>query len=79
MSNATKIGVVYLLYDGSSPDGRGEPSFKRATKSVSEAIKHFMKVTTDPYSQGKVQILREHTLDTVFTVSQLHHTVVDKI
>lgn len=52
-------GDWYLLYDGSSVDGRGDPTYKGRTKSKKKAIKHFKEVKSSPYSCGRVVIVND--------------------
>ena len=49
----------YVLYDGSSNDGRGEPSFMKRTTSKSEAYKHYLGCQKNPYSNGKARIITD--------------------
>lgn len=49
----------YLLFDGSSPDGRGELDYKGRTTHKNVAKKHFEKVEGNPYSTGKVMIAND--------------------
>ena len=53
--------IIYLLFDGSSCDGRGEPKYSGRTYSKEEAIKHYQDCKNNPYSFGKVMILTEST------------------
>jgi len=46
--------VIYILTEGSSPDGRGHPSFQMRTTSKSVAKKHFRKCHNNGYSTGGV-------------------------
>lgn len=46
--------IWYLLYEGTSPDGMGDPYYCGRTTKRDEAIKHFRKCKADPYSTGKV-------------------------
>jgi len=50
----------YLLFEGSSPDGRGDPNYKGRTKSATKAKEHFDKCANNPYSTGKVVIVTDH-------------------
>lgn len=52
----------YLLFDGSSEDGRGEPTYVGRTKHQALAYKHFKKVSKSPYSTGKVMIANDFKL-----------------
>lgn len=53
------MSLWYLLFDGSSPDGRGEPKYVGRTTHKEEAKKHFNKVESSPYSTGKVMIAND--------------------
>jgi hypothetical protein len=44
----------YILYDGQSVDGRGNPEFYKRTTDKQEAMEHWKKCKEDPYSIGKV-------------------------
>ena len=45
----------YLLYDGSSPDGRGTPRYIGRTRNKLVAKKHYKDISKDPYSTGGVE------------------------
>lgn len=51
----------YLLFDGTSPDGRGEPKYVGRTSHKRLAKKHFDSVdrNKNPYSTGKVMIAND--------------------
>lgn len=49
----------YLLYSGSSADGRGHPSYVGRTIHESIAMEHW-KTCTSPYSNGKVVIVDDN-------------------
>ena len=49
----------FILYDGTSPDGRGSPQFCGRTTDPIEARKHFLKCDSDPYSTGRVRIVTD--------------------
>lgn len=53
------MALWYLLFDGSSPDGRGEPKYVGRTTSKALAQKHFKEVESNPYSTGKVMIAND--------------------
>lgn len=60
------IGVTwYLLYDGTSVDGRGDPKYIGRTLSEEDAIAHNNRCKTNPYSTGKVVIVTETGLRTM--------------
>lgn len=44
----------YLLFDGSSDDGRGEGQYIGRTTDKNVAMKHYSKCKSNPYSTGKV-------------------------
>jgi len=48
----------YLLFGGSSVDGRGEGKYQGRTLSKKEAIDHFQQCNSDPYSIGYVLIVK---------------------
>lgn len=56
----------YLLYDGSSPDGRGMPDYIGRTLSREEAKAHHWKCWNDDYSIGRVKIITDTTEDIPF-------------
>lgn len=49
----------FLLFDGSSPDGRGPGQYIGRTTDVKAATWHFRKVDGDPYSTGYVLIVSD--------------------
>lgn len=52
----------FLLFDGQSTDGSGEPKFIGRTSHEKEALSHFRKVQKgQPYSTGKVMIVTDFT------------------
>ena len=53
------MSLWYLLFDGSSPDGRGEPDYVGRTTHKELALKHYKKVNESPYSTGKVMIAND--------------------
>ena len=53
------MSAWYLLFEGSSPDGRGEPDYVGRTSHKELALKHFKKVIDSPYSTGKVMIAND--------------------
>jgi hypothetical protein len=44
----------YLMFDGSSPDGRGNAEFIGRTEDAEISWKHYAKCCDDPYSTGYV-------------------------
>lgn len=55
--------VWFLLYDGSSPDGRGNPHYKGRTENPLEALAHLSKVANNPYSTGCVKAFTDDTYE----------------
>lgn len=49
----------FLLFGGSSADGRGPGNYEGRTTDASVALKHFNKVQADPYSTGYVQVITD--------------------
>lgn len=49
----------YLLYGGTSEDGRGHPRYCGRTTDMSKAAKHFAECESNPYSIGEVRIITE--------------------
>lgn len=50
------MSVVYLMFDGSSEDGRGQPNYVGKTNSKTTAKKHHNKCKNNPYSTGRVMV-----------------------
>lgn len=57
------MSTWYLLFEGSSADGRGNPDYVGRTTDPAAAKKHFRMVDyrKDPYSTGKVMIVTDST------------------
>ena len=49
----------YLLYDGSSPDGRGDAKYIGRTVIKKEAERHHEKTRKNPYSTGYVMAVTD--------------------
>ncbi len=49
--------TIYLLYDGTSPDGRGIPEYVGKTTDKKKVVKHFNKIQ-DPHSIGRIEKLQ---------------------
>jgi len=49
----------YLLYDGSSADGRGQGTYAGRTTDKKKAVSYFKKCKADPYSTGGVDIVTD--------------------
>lgn len=56
----------YLLFDGISVDGMGEPKYTGRTTHKEVAAKHFKKVSENPYSTGKVMIANDFEFKRAF-------------
>tara|TARA_R110000764_G_scaffold237197_1_gene333160 strand:+ start:304 stop:507 length:204 start_codon:yes stop_codon:yes gene_type:complete len=56
---------IYLLFEGTSEDGRGFPAFQKRTTSAQEAKAHYEKCDGNVYSNGKVMILKETSFEAV--------------
>ena len=65
------IGTLYVLYDGSSCDGRGNPYYIGRTKDKKVAKAHFNKCKKNPYSIGEVRIMTDTTFHTAMSVEDL--------
>lgn len=58
----TQLNVeIYMMFDGSSADGRGSGKYTGYTRDKSKAFKHFME-TQNPYSTGHVDVLTNRAL-----------------
>ena len=53
----------YLLFDGSSADGRGQGRYIGRTTDKEAARKHYMKCAKDPYSTGRVDIVTDTKIE----------------
>lgn len=49
----------FLLFDGSSPDGRGSAEFKMRTLDKEIALRHWKRCKDNPYSTGYVLIITD--------------------
>ena len=50
----TNLGTIYVLYGGTSCDGRGNPTYVGRTTDMKEAREHLKKGQSNPYSIGSV-------------------------
>ena len=66
----------FLLFGGSSPDGRGDPEYVGRTLDADEARKHFLACQKDPYSKGCVKIASDKSYTRA--VAELDFAVVDE-
>lgn len=57
MTSTTGDDRWFLLYGGSSPDGRGAGRYIGRTTDVKVALKHWREIKKDPYSTGCVDII----------------------
>lgn len=64
------IGTIYLLYDGSSVDGRGIPDYIGWTLDKTEAFKHSNKCRSNPYCTGYVSIVTKSSITRFATVGK---------
>lgn len=55
-------GPFFLLYGGTSEDGRGYPKFERCTTDKTEAKRHFVRCKGNPYSVGHVDIVTQNCM-----------------
>lgn len=53
----------YLLYDGSSPDGRGGGRYVGRTTDKTVARNHYKECSKDPYCTGWVEIVTDDRVD----------------
>jgi hypothetical protein len=58
-SNSTPCSAWFVLYDGSSPDGRGQGQFCGRTTDPHKALEHFKECKSNPYSTGSVLIVTD--------------------
>jgi len=50
------LTTVYLLFDGTSSDGRGDAKYCGKTGDKTVAVAHYKKCDKNPYSVGKVMV-----------------------
>jgi len=57
--------TLFLLYSGTSEDGRGSANYSGRTTDKAKAKKHYDKCSSNPYSTGYVLIIPsgEHAND----------------
>ena len=51
--------TLYLLFDGTSEDGRGDGTYCGRTTDKSVARKHYDECKSNPYSVGKVIVVTD--------------------
>ena len=49
----------YLLYGGSSGDGRGDGEYVGRTCNISVAARHYREISKNPYSTGYVTVITD--------------------
>lgn len=59
----------FLLFDGVSPDGMGQPDYVGRTTDKKKARDHYEECKDDPYCTGKVMIVTDasYTVASSFT------------
>ena len=57
--------TLYLLFDGTSEDGRGDGTYCGRTTDKSVARKHYDECESNPYSVGKVIAVTDTTHEEV--------------
>jgi hypothetical protein len=67
---AQKETTWFLLYGGSSTDGRGEPKFEGRTTDKKKAIKFFKRDGGSPYSLDEVKVVTDKSIHTVRDISE---------
>ncbi len=55
--------IIYLLYDGISADGRGDPKYIGWTTDKAAAENHKKKCLEDPYCTGRVRVITQKIID----------------
>jgi hypothetical protein len=55
------VETWFLLFGGTSPDGRGQPVFVGRTTDKAKARKHYAKCRKNPHSIGSVWIVTDST------------------
>lgn len=58
---------IFILYGGSSADGRGEGDFESRTADPKVAYDHWRTIKGDPYSTGCVQVLTDQGVEFIST------------
>ena len=58
-NGAHNLTTVYLLFDGASVDGRGEPKYAGKTTHIKITKAHFEKCSKNPYSIGRVMVAND--------------------
>ena len=61
----------FLLYDGTSVDGRGNPHYAGRTLDVKVAKDHLRKCMRDPYSIGNVRVVTDESIIMPRTLQEL--------
>lgn len=61
----------FLLFGGSSVDGRGQGAYVGRATDVTIARQHYMRVQHDPYSTGYVMIVTDTAMKRVINLGDL--------
>ena len=61
----------FLLYDGTSVDGRGNPHYAGRTLDIKVAKAHLRKCMRDPYSIGNVRVVTDESIILPRTLQEL--------
>ena len=67
MNQTATTPTWYLLYAGVSEDGMGQPNYVGRTTDIDEAKEHYKKVTSSPYSTGKVIAVTDKAVVRIFS------------
>lgn len=59
----------FVMYFGSSEDGRGTPQYKGRTTDFSIALKHLQRIEKNPYTFGHVTV-QSDTCEEFYTSSE---------
>lgn len=62
----------FLLFDGNSPDGRGQPKYVGRTTDEKTAAEHYAKVSSNPYSTGEVVVVTDEEYE-LYDYWKQHH------
>lgn len=69
----------YLLYSGSSDDGRGESEYVGRTRNASDAAKHFRKSIKNPYSIGYVAVITDEEVVKYYSWGRDYNPVISEL
>ena len=65
----------YILYGGTSVDGRGDEVFVERTTNYKKAKKHLKRNAKNPYFLGSVDVITDEYKEKVFSVDELKKLV----